>query len=245
MKTVRMAAHIHSEWSDDASWPLARIRRLLRSLRFDGALMAEHDRELNEDRRRQHVAECRAASTDSFLFVPGVEYQDRDHRFHIPVYGDVPFFKSGASVSQILEFSRSEGGFSVLAHPARRNAIAAYDPTWLGLADGIEVWNRKYDGLKPCLASFEIAVRYKLKPFVSFDFHDLHQLFLGAMIVPVHRMGAESVIDGLRSGGTRAKVAWWLPEQFAEGQLGALSGASEGLRSRASRLARNVSRLAK
>lgn len=245
MKTLRLAAHIHSEWSDDANWSLSRIRTVLRLLQFDGALMAEHDRGLNEDQRRRHVEACHAASTDSFVFVPGVEYQDSSHRLHVPVYGDIPFYKSGAPVSQILAFSRSEGGFSVLAHPARRNAIAALDPTCFELADGIEVWNRKYDGFRPSMSSLDIATRYSLRPFVSLDLHDWHQLFIGAMVVPVNGGGPERVIEGLRNGGALARVAWWKPERFTEGSLGALSGTSENLRRRASGLRRDAHRLLK
>ena len=59
MTTVlRAAAHVHSEWSDDAAWSLDAIARSFRRRRYDVVLMCEHSRGWTARRYSDYVEAC-------------------------------------------------------------------------------------------------------------------------------------------------------------------------------------------
>ena len=135
---------------------------------------------------------------------------------------------------------------AVLAHPARRDAWRALAPEALALLDGIEVWNRKYDGWAPSAAALELAARQELPPFVGLDFHTARQFFPLALAGPVGgAAGAEAVLAALRAG-VLAPTAFTRPAgRFAHGPAGEAARASELARrtlARALRQARVVAR---
>jgi len=78
MKTIRVAAHVHSEWSYDAEWPLPELVGAFRERGYDAVLMAEHDRGFDDARWEAYRAACAEASTPELLLVPGMEYEDSD-----------------------------------------------------------------------------------------------------------------------------------------------------------------------
>ena len=43
-RAVKAVAHVHSEWSDDASWPLSRIAATFSRRGYHVVLMSEHSR---------------------------------------------------------------------------------------------------------------------------------------------------------------------------------------------------------
>ena len=58
MRTMRVAAHVHSEWSYDAEWQLDELVRAFRERRYDAVLMAEHDRGFDDVRWEAYRAAC-------------------------------------------------------------------------------------------------------------------------------------------------------------------------------------------
>jgi predicted metal-dependent phosphoesterase TrpH len=150
MTRLKVAAHVHSAWSYDAEWPLAKIAKEFRKRRYDAVLMSEHDRSFDQRRWTQYQDACQDASTGGITLIPGIEYEDGDGVVHTPVWGaDVPFLGAGLPTLELLRAAHDKGGVAVLAHPWRRNAISRYQPEWAPLLSAVEIWNRKYDGIAP------------------------------------------------------------------------------------------------
>jgi hypothetical protein len=204
MRTIRAAAHVHSEWSDDATWPLEALAKAFARRRYDVVLMAEHDRTFDEARWREYCAACAAASS-RVLLVPGMEYGDEDNTVHIPVWGEgLPFLGRGRPTLELLQAARAAGGAAVFAHPWRRDAVSRFRPEWRPLLAGVEIWNRQYDGVAPNPHSVGFAREQELAPFVSLDFHSRRQFFPLAMSLDVDGdLTAASVYEALRAGRFR------------------------------------------
>ena len=175
--TVRVAAHVHSEWSDDASWPLSRIAATFRRCGYDVVLMCEHSRGFTSEKWDEYIQACDAASSPRMTIVPGIEYGDDDDIVHIPVWGRVPFFGEAPRISRLLAEVSEVGGTAVWAHPWRRDAWQRFEPSWYQYLSAVEVWNRKYDGIAPNRRSVDISRSYGTHTFVSLDFHTRRQLF--------------------------------------------------------------------
>lgn len=228
---LRIASHIHSAWSDDCSWPLEKLAGTLRRVGFDGALVCDHDRTMTDRRRDRMVAECAEITARGFLMVPGVEYQDAEHVVHLPVFGDLPFYGRGTPLVEILRDSAAAGGVSVFAHPARRSAFERFDSSWAPFLTGIEVWNRKYDGVQPNRWAASAARRHGLRPFVGLDFHGPRQLY--PLALAVHGVSAptwQPVLDALRAGRFRATAFGLDVASFTEGRLGGMVRRAEVVR---------------
>ena len=176
-RAVRAAVHVHSDWSDDGSWPIERIVQAFRRRRYRVLVMTEHSRGWTDDTYRRYTESCARVSTPDLLVVPGIEYNDPDNRIHVLVWGDVPFFGSTPSVGDLLRHVTASQGVAVLAHPWRRDAWRHIEPAWLDHFSGIELWNRKYDGWAPSQAAADLIERTGLPAFAGLDFHSARQFF--------------------------------------------------------------------
>jgi hypothetical protein len=229
---VRAAAHVHSRWSDDATWKLPDIASAFGSQGFQVVLLADHSREFEPARLSEYWDECAAASTDQVLLVPGIEYNDPDNVVHVPVWGEVPFYGATPDITSLLGKVAADGGTAVLAHPWRREAWRRYDPAWTPLLAGVEVWNRKYDGLSPNRHAFSLAKREGLRPFASVDFHTRRQLF---------PLSVQLTLDGSRvdrAAVERALAAGAFTPFFRDRPVAKVLGGVDGLALRAVETAR-------
>ena len=190
-KVLRVAAHVHSDWSDDAGWSLDAIARSFRRRRYDVALMCEHSRGWTERRYDEYIEACAAAGRRGLLLVPGIEYEDSDNVVHVAVWGQVPFFGPTPDIGELLGKVAAADGISVLAHPWRRDAWRRFDRNWAHRLTAMEIWTRKYDGWAPNRFAVEMARRERLREFVSLDFHTRRQLFPLAMALRVDGCDAD------------------------------------------------------
>jgi hypothetical protein len=201
MNRIKVAAHVHSEWSHDASWSLPDLARSFRRRGFEAVLMSEHDDGFDAERWQSYRRACAAASLPGLALIPGIEYGDCDNAVHVPVWGDLPFLGSGLGTGALLRRARAEGGFTVFAHPWRRDAWRRFDEDWLADLSAVEIWNRKYDGWAPRADAVAFAQRHALAPFASLDFHTRRQFFPLAMTIEIDGSPTrESVYDGLAAG---------------------------------------------
>ncbi|HEY5990631.1 MAG TPA: hypothetical protein VIV12_30195 [Streptosporangiaceae bacterium] len=187
VRKVRAAAHVHSAWSDDAFWPLSRIAATFARLRYSVVLMSEHSRGFSAAKWLEYIEACEDHSNERVTLVPGIEYGDEDDVVHIPVWGRVPFFGEAPRTTTLLAEVAEAGGTAVWAHPWRRDAWRRFDPTWSQRLAGIEVWNRKYDGIAPNPYSVELSRRHETRSFVALDFHTRRQLFPLSLALRVER----------------------------------------------------------
>jgi hypothetical protein len=226
---VRAAAHVHSEWSDDGSWSLSRVAETFAKLGHEVVLMSEHSRGFSAAKWQEYTDACRQESSARLLLVPGIEYGDADDTVHMPVWGQVPFFGDGLPTGKLLAEACGSGGVAIWAHPWRRQAWRRYEPSWLDYLAGVEVWNRKYDGIAPSREALTLARREGIKLSVALDFHTRRQLFPLTLALDLDR----SPLSEQRGGLTEASVCAALaarrfsarafglpPERLARGPAG-------------------------
>lgn len=236
MKTLRLAPHIHTEASDDSSWSLSRLVKVLSCAGFHGMLVSDHDRTMDADRWKRLQADCdRVADLHDFIIVPGVEYQDPDHIVHIPVFGRMSFDHRSPDIGQLLVRAHDHGAAAIFAHPKRRDAWERFSPDWAQHLAGIEVWNRKYDGVSPNTWAQKTAAELGLLPTVALDWHGPRQLFPLAIHVPVPAPGSnversEAVVASIVSGAARATALGVDVTRLHRGPVGALLRSSERIR---------------
>jgi hypothetical protein len=197
--------HLHSEWSDDGSWPIERMVQAFRRRHYRVLVMTEHSRGWTDGTFRRYSEACARVSTPDLLVVPGIEYNDPDNLIHIMVWGDVPFFGSTPSIDDLLHHVTDCQGVAVLAHPWRREAWRRVEPAWLDHLSGIELWNRKYDGWAPNQAAADLIRRAGLPAFAGLDFHTARQFFplslnLDLETDPNDGPTTEAVLRSLRAG---------------------------------------------
>ncbi|MDN5763608.1 MAG: hypothetical protein L0H41_14995 [Microlunatus sp.] len=236
MSVLKLAPHIHTEASDDSDWPLRRLASTLKWWGFDGMLVSDHDRTMDGSKWRRLQAECdRVGDETGFLIVPGVEYQDPDHVVHVPVFGRMPFQGRSPDIMSLMRSAREQGSVAVFAHPARRNAWQRWSPKWAAHLSGIEVWNRKYDGIAPNAWALDTAREHDLMPMVGLDWHGPRQLFGLALEVPApaaatNRARSDAVLAVVLTGRARCTAFSVGVERFADGFLGDLTRRAERTR---------------
>jgi hypothetical protein len=218
---IRAAVHVHSDWSHDGHWPLSRIATCFRKIGYHCVLTAEHDESFNNDRWQSYRKACIENSTDGFLIVPGIEYSDPLNIVHVLVWGNVPFLGVGRETEELLREVKEFQGVAVMAHPSRRQAWQKYKSQWVPLLSGMELWNRKEDGVAPSQEALSLLKQNPgLLPFVGLDFHRGNQLFPLYMTLQHNgRLTEEGVLDELRENKCRAKAAGVSSDYFSKGTL--------------------------
>jgi predicted metal-dependent phosphoesterase TrpH len=232
MTKIRVAAHVHSEWSYDAAWSLDSIAKVFARRNFGAVLMSEHDRGFDQRRLKDYRSACAKASSDRILLVPGIEYEDRDGVVHTPVWGDdVAFLGEATPTLELLRAARREGGVAVFAHPWRRNAFERYQSEWAPLLSAVEVWNRRYDGFAPHPSGQRFVERTGLNAFVSLDFHTRREFFPLAMTIEFDgRLTTAAVADAIQAGRARPEFLGISALLFTRGLPAATLRALETLR---------------
>ncbi len=201
-RPVRVASHAHSRWSYDADWPLDRIARTFGRLGAAAVLMSEHDTGFDGERFSDYLAECRAAGTARCALVPGIEYSCPDNDVHILVWGLDRFLGASRPVLDTLRDVAERGGVAVLAHPDRRSVWRLYSPDWRPYLAGVEIWNRKADGLAPSGNALDLARRSGLTAMTGVDFHRAQQLWplMNEIVVDAALPLETGLIEGIRAG---------------------------------------------
>jgi hypothetical protein len=175
LKTQRVFLHNHSTWSD-GHMSLSAIARLGKRLGASAVVMSEHDFDFTPSKWDDYVLACHEASIPECTVIPGIEYSSPNDDIHVVTMGASRFHGARGDLLETLSAVRSEGGAAVLAHPRRRDAFNKVNDL-LELLDGIEIWNRKVDGLRPVDAYFKLARSRALAPIVAMDLHTWRQVF--------------------------------------------------------------------
>lgn len=219
MASVSLAAvHVHSNWSYDGKWTLSDLARRFRARGCSYVFMTEHDRGFSQARFEEYRSACHVESSSSIVLVPGIEYSDAGNAVHVLTWGLEEFLGEGRETGELLRDVRSRGGVAVLAHPTRRQAWHLLDPGWMGLLDGVEVWNRKTDGWCPSRDAKRIVQEYKqCAHFVGLDFHTSRQGMRLFMRIEISGgMSVSAAVSGIRKN--TVPLAWGLSETVWDGQ---------------------------
>jgi hypothetical protein len=211
MRRIRVACHVHSEWSYDGRWTLEQISVAFGRRGYAAVLLAEHDRGFDAARWAEYRVACAAVTTGARL-VPGIEYSDPTNSVHVPVWGDIPFLGEGVETAELLPAAQTAGGIAVLAHPGRRDVGRTLDRTLLRYFTGIEIWNRKYDGYAPNRMAGELVrSRPGVIPVVSLDFHTARQFHPLAMLIEIVGEPSETEICAALMARRAQPAAFRLP----------------------------------
>ncbi len=238
MNRVRVASHVHSEWSYDGSWSLRRIAAGFGQRGYDAVLMAEHDRGFDQGRWSDYRQACAEASTGRTRLIPGIEYSDADNSVHVATWGDIPFLGEGIETEKLLPRADRAGGLAVLAHPGRRQVLDNFDPALFRHLAGLELWNRKYDGYAPNGAAATVLREQPgLVAWVSLDFHTARQFHPLAMILELDgEVDEDTVCEAIRRRRARGTAfgvpAEGLVEGFAWRAMSGFERARRGTRRR-------------
>lgn len=216
----RVVLHAHSTWSYDGHWPLERIARFYGALGVDAVMMSEHDTGFDPDSFAIYRAKCAAASTRRCTLIPGIEYSSPDNDIHILTWGLTQFLTEHRPVAETLNHVAKAGGVAIFAHPVRRDAWQKFDPDWVPLLSGIELWNRKSDGIAPGHRAQELLAQTGLPATVGQDFHKLRHAYPLTHKVRVNPATdlETALVDALRTGQTRPE-AFRRPLLDADGRL--------------------------
>ena len=191
--------HVHSTWSYDGSWPLEQLAAEFIGRGARVLMMTEHDRGFSERRLTEYREACLRASSERLCVIPGIEYSDAENRVHVLTWGRVPFLGEGLATDVVLEGVRRNAGVAVLAHPKRRDAWLRVQDGWRERLNGIEMWNRKYDGWAPAAEAPELIKQTGCLPFVGLDFHTRRQMFPLTMLFDVQGpIDEDNVIRSIR-----------------------------------------------
>ncbi|MEX0338902.1 MAG: PHP domain-containing protein [Arenibacterium sp.] len=174
---MKIVLHAHSVWSYDGVWELDQIARFYGRFGADVVMMSEHDTGFDPSRFAEYRAACEAASTPKCRLIPGIEYSSPDNDIHILTWGLDHFLAEHRPVAETLEQVRDKNGVAIFAHPVRRKAWQVFDPAWVPLLSGIEVWNRKSDGITIGGHALDLVRETGLPATVGQDFHRLRHAY--------------------------------------------------------------------
>ena len=177
MTTIRTVLHAHSTWSYDGRHTLSQIARMYGALGVKAVMMSEHDTGFDPDRFGEYRQACADASTPRCTLIPGIEYSSPDNRVHILTWGPDHFLGEHRPVLDTLIDVQTAGGAAIFAHPIRQNAWQVFDPRWVAYISGIELWNRKSDGMSWGPEAQRLIAETGLPATVGHDFHRLRQLY--------------------------------------------------------------------
>lgn len=174
---LRAVLHAHSTWSYDGHWSLSAIARIYGAMGVRAVMMSEHDTGFDPGSFAAYRAACAAASTARCTLIPGIEYSSPDNDIHILTWGMSRFLAEHRPVAETLGGVRDAGGVAVFAHPVRRAAWQQFDIAWVPYLAGVELWNRKSDGISWGIEALTLIRDTGLPATVGQDFHRLRQIW--------------------------------------------------------------------
>jgi PHP domain len=215
---IRVACHVHSDWSYDGKLSLPEIASAFSKRGYRAVMLTEHDQGFDEARRQAHREACKQVSTEEILLVPGIEYSDASNTLHFLVWDNVPFVGTGLAADEIIAATQAAGAVVVFAHPSRRDAWKLFNPDWANKLVGIELWNRKTDGWAPSRDAQLLLKMTEALPFVGLDFHDRRQFFPLATIMKIETSITEvSILSAMRDKRCSSEVFRFPLESFSHG----------------------------
>jgi predicted metal-dependent phosphoesterase TrpH len=195
--------HAHSTYSYDAKLSLIELKSFLVERGIHFVCMTEHVDLMTPESAEKFVAECRALSDSSFLFIPGFEVPYK----HVLMVGMTEFFKNYTKTIEELREWSERAKFVILAHPVRNQFLV--DDGLLGEIDALEVWNQQYEGKRvPRTRSLNLLHELRLKKqFLlgtgGVDFHRSEHMGGPFVTLEAGELTTEAIISKLTTGAFR------------------------------------------
>jgi len=195
------ALHLHSNYSHDAEWPLARCKEIFKREGYHFLAMTEHAEGLDSARIAEWLEECDRLSDPECLVIPGFEFSV-GRNIHLLGFG-VRKRLHGKSVEALIDQIHDAGGVAVWAHPVPAAMNLIY-PAAEAL-DGMEIWNSRYHkgGRMPFRLMRLLEKLRETRPdfhgFAGIDFHNGTQDRRLSVVVESPRSTA-ALLAALRAG---------------------------------------------
>lgn len=195
------ALHIHSSYSHDAEWPLARCKEVFKREGHHFLAMTEHAEGFDSEQAAAWLDECDRLSDPDFLVIPGFEFSV-GRNIHLLGFG-IRKLLHGRSVEALIDQIHDAGGVAVWAHPAPAALNLIYPAA--ERLDGMEIWNSRYHkGSRLPLRLMRVLeqlreTRPAFHGFAGIDFHKGDQARRLSVAVESPR-SASAIVAALRSG---------------------------------------------
>ena len=202
----RGAFHAHSTFSYDGRDTLKRLTGELRRRGYQFLLLTEHDDKLTAEAFGRVVAAAAELSGPEFLVVPGLEircWRHEHEQWHIAALGVREWIPRGP-IPEVARAIHAAGGLAILLHPYKHAPVI--NPAELGIFDGIEIWNGKFDGFYApqgrTLRLFHALQELKSPPafYCGHDLHGVDAIAPLALEVEADRLEGNLLLAALRSG---------------------------------------------
>ena len=190
----RGAIHIHSTHSYDGKSTLNELKKKAVFLGLDFIALTEHIENLDDESVNVYLRECEKLSDEKFLIIPGFEYSE--FKDHILAIGFKKLFRNLTEL-ELIKYAKKLDSIVILAHPKKEGYFV--DSKVLENIDGLEIWNRKYDGIAPNNKSIEILNGDTL----AFGGNDLHSSYeMGGITyeVDAEKLGETYILKALKMG---------------------------------------------
>ncbi|OPY37227.1 MAG: PHP domain protein [Methanoregula sp. PtaU1.Bin006] len=194
--------HIHTIHSFDGTLPIADFAALAKSKGYAFVILTEHAEKFDDTKMKVLFDECLRASDDSFLVIPGLEFNIHDE-VHILGLG-ISTYIDEKDPDALIRKIHENNGVAILAHTAEYRKAIPY--ARLKDVDIIEIWNPRYGEIfSPSRKSIKILQEFrKMKtPYYASGGLDLHTI---RDFVPLHqivyseRLTPEEIIGSIKDG---------------------------------------------
>ena len=197
---IRGIMHVHSNYSFDGTLSLPEIKEICTKNKLSFAVLTEHadGEQFTPEKMGGFLKECESLSDNSFVFIPGLEYECE--RMHVLAIGAGEYLIED-NLTNLMEKINKSGSLAVLAHAKYYEEIP-YDK--LSNLDGLEAWNSRYDGrYSPSKKSLFILAKFReqnkdLPAYCGLDMHKKHSF--GALTTTVEADGLtkEKILEALK-----------------------------------------------
>ena len=205
MNKLRGVMHVHTDLSHDGLHSPQELQQLFIRHNLQFACLTDHSQDVREEQFENLRKQCRDLSDPDFVLIPGIEYSC-DGGVHIMGIG-ISHITRATAHAEVINHIHTHNGLAVLAHPTKDRYPLSHD--WLGLLDGVEIWNRAVDS-KYLPQTVSIRTFFDLKKehahltaFFGLDLHRERSYQDHAMEIEADSCDLDRIVQALKSGRHR------------------------------------------
>ncbi|MCJ7443533.1 MAG: PHP domain-containing protein [Methanotrichaceae archaeon] len=201
MRLIKGVIHVHSQYSYDGTLPLKTIKNYFKERGFNFIIFTEHENKMGDDWIDLFVSECKSASEEDFIIIPGIEFKYED----IEILGlnlNKNIYYNG--IKDLIKKIKINNGLAVLAHPKKYKYNFKNNLSILKELNGIEIWNCRYDGRHvPRVHSIKLLNLLRNENIFGYAGLDYH--YIGESTQPYHQLYVkeltiQEIMENLKNG---------------------------------------------